>query len=256
MKSPITSELAPGSAHPVIRLDGVSVRYRRPSERIPSLKEYVIRWLKRQIKHQDFWALRRVSLSVAPREVFGLIGPNGAGKSTLLKTIARVLRPTEGRVRVRGRVVPLLELGAGFDSELTGRENIYLNGATLGMRLPDIRSCFDQIVDFAELWESIDAPVRTYSSGMVARLGFAVATVAHPDVLLVDEVLAVGDDLFRRKSSERIEGFRARGTAILLVSHNLETIRGMCDRAAWLSHGELKMVGTAADVAAQYEQRA
>jgi ABC-type polysaccharide/polyol phosphate transport system ATPase subunit len=205
LAGPALAPAAEPDGRPVIQLENVSVRYRVPRERIPSLKEFAIRWMRRQLAYHDYWVLKDVGLDVQPGEVFGLIGPNGAGKSTLLKVVARLLRPTTGRVRVRGRVAPLLELGAGFDSELTGRENVFLNGAILGYWQPDIAQRFDRIVDFAGVPEFVNAPLRTYSSGMVVRLAFAVVTDVQPEVLIVDEVLAVGDAEFKRKSVARIE---------------------------------------------------
>ncbi|HWQ84029.1 MAG TPA: ABC transporter ATP-binding protein, partial [Anaerolineales bacterium] len=233
---------------PVIELSSVSVRYRVPQERIPSLKEYAIRWLKGQINYQEFWALRSIDLDIQPGEVFGIIGPNGAGKSTLLKVVSRVLRPTQGNLRVRGRISPLLELGAGFDPELTGRENVYLNGAILGYSKAEIAECFEEIVEFAGLPEFIDAPVRTYSSGMYARLGFSVATMKRPEILIVDEILGVGDAEFQTKSYERIQRFQGEGTTILLVSHSMERVKEICARAIWLDHGEIIARGSADQV--------
>jgi lipopolysaccharide transport system ATP-binding protein len=240
------------STQPVIELDHIAVRYRVPQERIPSLKEYAIRWLKRQMRYQHFWALDDVSVSIQPGEVFGIIGPNGAGKSTLLKVVARVLRPTRGRVRIRGRVAPLLELGAGFNHELTGRENILLNGTILGFPKKDIESRFDRIVEFSGLGDFIDAPLRTYSSGMIARLGFAVATDVRPGILIVDEILGVGDAAFQKKSFERILEFQAQGTTILLVSHALERVSEMCSRAIWLENGKVVFEGSAKSAVNQY----
>jgi ABC-2 type transport system ATP-binding protein/lipopolysaccharide transport system ATP-binding protein len=250
----ITGTTFPDPAVETIRLENVSVRYRVPRERIGTFKEYLIRWMQGKVKHNTFWALKDVSLSVYKGEVFGLIGPNGAGKSTLLKLIARVLRPTEGRVIVRGRVAPLLEVGAGFHPELTGRENILLNGAILGFTRQEMGDKFKSIVDFAELWDFIDAPLRTYSSGMWARLGFAVATDVNPDVLIVDEILSVGDEAFQRKSMARVQSFREQGTSILLVSHNMGTIESICQRAAWLDHGQLKATGPAPEVVRAYRE--
>lgn len=237
---------------PVIQLMDVGVRYRMPSEKIPTLKEYVIRTLRGQITHQTFWALQNINVEVYPGEVFGIIGPNGAGKSTLLKVVARVLRPTKGRVRVRGKVAPLLELGAGFDFELTGRENIFLNGAILGFSKRDMEKRFDRIVEFAGLKDFIDAPLRTYSSGMVARLGFAVATDARPEILIVDEILSVGDTEFQTKSFERIQSFQAQGTTILLVTHDVNRVETMCQRAIFLSHGQVVAEGNATHVVDRY----
>ena len=238
---------------PAVKLEGVSVRYRVPHERIPSLKEFAIRWLRRRLRYEDFWALHGVDLEVARGEVFGILGSNGAGKSTLLKVVARVLRPTSGRARVLGRVAPLLELGAGFDFELSGRENILLNGTILGFSKANIAARLNGIVDFAELREFIDAPLRTYSSGMVARLGFAVATDVEPEILLVDEILAVGDAAFQKKSAERIRTFRERGATILLVSHDSAALRAMCSRVMWLKKGEIAAVGPADEVLAKYQ---
>ena len=251
MTSDITITTSPDG---VISLESVSVRYRVPQERIGTFKEYMIRWIQRKVKLNSFWALNEVSFNVYKGEVFGLIGQNGAGKSTLLKVVARVLRPTKGRVWVKGRVSPLLELGAGFHPELSGRENVYLNGALLGFTQDEMDEKFDQIVNFAELWDFIDAPLRTYSSGMWARLGFSVATATEPDILIVDEVLSVGDEAFQRKSSDRIHSFREQGVTILVVSHNMGMIQSMCQRAAWLNHGQLQVIGDVDDAIQAYKQ--
>ncbi len=237
---------------PVLQLENVSVSYRMPQERISSFKEYAIRWLKGQIKYQEFLALSNVSLEVEQGEVFGIIGPNGAGKSTLLKVVARVLRPTQGAVRIRGHLAPLLELGAGFDPELTGRENVYLNSAILGFSKRNIDRRIDRIVEFAGLSEFIDAPLRTYSTGMVARLGFSVATDSRPDILIVDEILSVGDAEFQTRSFERIQSFQAEGTTIFLVSHSLDRVQDMCSRAMWLDHGKVVATGSAGAIVNQY----
>jgi ABC-type polysaccharide/polyol phosphate transport system ATPase subunit len=239
--APLTTETLTGE--PVIILDDVTVRYRVPRERIRTFKEFAIRRLQGRLQFQDLLALDHVSLEVRKGEVFGLIGPNGAGKTTLLRLVARVMRPTSGRVWVKGRVAPLLAMGAGFHPELTGRENVFLNGALLGYTRRQIEEHFEWIVDFAEMWDFIDAPLRTYSSGMVARLGFAVATAIMPDILIVDEVLSVGDIAFQEKSAARIREFREAGATILLVSHSMEAIAKMCDRVAWLDHGRVIGVG-------------
>jgi len=244
----------PGVNRTVICLEKVSVRFRVPHEQITSFKEYAIRFLKRNVKYQEFWALRDVSLNISGGEVFGIIGFNGAGKSTLLKVISRVLRPASGRVWVQGRVAPLLELGAGFHPELTGRENVFLNGTLLGFTRAEIRSLFREIVEFAEMSDFIDAPLRTYSTGMVLRLGFAVATAIQPDIFIIDEVLAVGDEVFQEKCLERLNRFRHAGTTILMVSHSTALVRGMCDRAAWLDHGTVKACGEVNETIAQYQQ--
>ncbi|PKO14177.1 MAG: teichoic acid ABC transporter ATP-binding protein [Chloroflexi bacterium HGW-Chloroflexi-10] len=226
-----------------ILLDKVSVEYRIPSERIGTLKEYVIRLAQGRVSHRKFFALNNISLKIESGEVFGLIGHNGAGKSTMLKLIARVLTPTHGRIEVLGKVSPLLELGAGFHPELSGRENVFLNGALLGYSHKEMNEKLGSIIEFSGIPDFIDAPMRTYSSGMWARLGFAVATVTRPDVLLVDEVLAVGDEAFQQKCFERIDRFQNEGTTIILVTHSMETIMAMCHQVAWIDHGNLKFVG-------------
>jgi ABC-2 type transport system ATP-binding protein/lipopolysaccharide transport system ATP-binding protein len=227
----------------VIRLEKVSVQYRVPEERIGTFKEYSIRLLQRRIHFNKFWALEDIDLSVCRGEVFGLIGRNGAGKSTLLKVISRILRPTRGRTVLYGKVAPLIELGAGFHPELTGKENVFLNGALLGYSRREMEACFDQIVDFAELHQFIDAPIRTYSSGMYARLGFAVATAHIPDILLVDEILSVGDEAFQNKCLDRIAEFRQEGSTIIYVSHSMAQVAKMCQRVGWLDHGRMQMIG-------------
>ena len=237
---------------PVIQLTDVSVSYKVPRERIGTFKEYLIRRIQRKLEYHTFWALKGVSLEIRPGEVFGLIGANGAGKSTLLKIVARVLRPTTGRVIVRGDVAPLLELGAGFHPELTGRENIFLYGALLGFNRQQMEESFDAIIEFAELRPFIDAPLRTYSSGMTARLGFSVATAHKPAILIVDEILSVGDEAFQQKSAARIGEFRDAGTTILLVSHNINAMRSLCGRGAWLDHGRLRFIGLPDDVIDRY----
>jgi ABC-2 type transport system ATP-binding protein/lipopolysaccharide transport system ATP-binding protein len=238
----------------VVKLENVGVRYRIVSERVATFKEYMIRRFQGKIALGDFWALRGVDLDIGKGEMLGLIGPNGAGKSTLLKLVARVMRPTKGRVWVKGVVAPLLEFGAGFHPDLTGRENIFLNGALLGFTNDEMQEKFDRIVDFAELWDFIDVPVRNYSSGMAARLGFAVATDIDPDILILDEVLSVGDESFQHKSLAKMEEFRDHGATIILVSHNMDTISDMCHRAVWLDHGQINMVGETKDVVSAYQE--
>jgi ABC-type polysaccharide/polyol phosphate transport system ATPase subunit len=245
----------PSLSSPVaIRLENISVSYRTPNENYSTLKEYAIRFLQGRVEHNVFWALRDVSMNVHQGEVFGLIGRNGAGKSTLLKVVARVLRPTGGRVVVTGLVAPLLEIGAGFHFDLTGRENVYLNASLLGYSRQEINRSIDDMIEFAELQEFIDVPLRTYSSGMVARLGFAVATHIRPDVLIVDEILGVGDEVFQNKCVARIMGYSQQGTTIFLVSHSSALIQTTCTRAAWLSHGRLVAVGEPAEIVSQYHQ--
>jgi len=239
---------------PIVVLEDVSVQYRVPKERIGTFKEYAIRALQRRLQFMKFLALKDVSLTIFRGEVFGIIGNNGAGKSTMLKVISRVLRPTKGRVALYGKIAPLLELGAGFHPELSGRENVYLNGALLGYNQAEMDAVFENIVDFAELREFIDAPVRTYSSGMYARLGFAVATARVPEILIVDEILSVGDESFQKKSNDLMQNFQKQGTTVLIVSHNLNKIQDMCQRVAWLNRGELKMVGDPAEVVQAYRE--
>ncbi|HLE13323.1 MAG TPA: ABC transporter ATP-binding protein [Anaerolineales bacterium] len=244
----------PEDQESAIILDNIGVRYRVSPERIFTFKEYMIRRVQGKVRIQDFWALKDFTLNIRRGEVFGIIGPNGAGKSTLLKIIARVLKPTTGRVIVKGRVAPLLEFGAAFHPDLTGRENIFLNGALLGFSHQEMVEKFEGIVDFAELWDFIDAPMRTYSSGMWARLGFAVATDVEPDILIIDEILSVGDEAFQRKSFARIRAFYERGATILLVSHTMDTIRAMCHQAVWLDHGVMKAVGEVENVIMAYRK--
>jgi ABC-2 type transport system ATP-binding protein len=235
-----------------IFLSGVSVRYRLPNERLATLKEYVIRWVQGKVRYHSFLALDDISLAVKKGEIFGILGRNGAGKSTLLKVVARVLIPTLGRVWVNGMVSPLLELGAGFHPELTGMENIYLNATLLGHNQKAIKQKIPEIIDFAEIGEFIEAPLRTYSSGMVARLGFSVATAWLPDILILDEVLSVGDASFAWKCTERMRSYRESGATVLLVSHSVDMVRSLCQRALLLEHGHILEMGPADEVCEKY----
>ncbi len=236
----------------VVSLEDISVVYRLPRERLSGIKEFTIRWLQRRITYDEFWALKSVSFQVTKGEIFGVIGPNGAGKSTLLKVMAKVLTPQAGRVIIRGKLAPLLELGGGFHPELTGRENIYLNSALLGRTRSETTALIDQITAFAEVGDFIDAPLRTYSTGMAARLGFSVATCERPDILLIDEVLSVGDVLFQEKCLDLMLKYKALGTTIIVVSHDLGTIQRFCDRTLWLSGGQIKLMGAPQEVAREY----
>ena len=238
----------------VIHLENISVRYRLPGERIQTFKEYAIRFIQRRIQFKEFHALRGVSLDINKGDLFGIIGQNGAGKSTLLKVISRVLIPKDGRVLIKGKVSPLLELSAGFHPELTGRENIYINGTLLGHSRSEIEEHIDEVIEFAELGAFIDAPLRTYSSGMVARLGFAASTTWKPEILILDEVLSVGDEAFQRKCKTRMERFRTEGTTTIFVSHSMETVIALCNRVAWLDHGTVQAVGTPNEVIEAYRQ--
>jgi len=235
---------------PVVRAEGVSKRFRLYHERNQSLKATVMR--RGRATFEDFWALRDVSFDVRPGTTFALVGQNGSGKSTMLKCLAKILRPDEGSVSVDGKVSALLELGAGFHPELSGRENVYLNGAILGLTKREIDRKFDDIVGFAGLDRFIDSPVKNYSSGMYVRLGFSVAINVDPDVLLIDEVLAVGDEEFQRKCLERVSDLRSAGKTIVVVTHSLTTVRSLCDEAIWIEEGEVREAGRADAVADAY----
>lgn len=236
-----------------IEVKEVSMRYLMAYDRVNSMKEYLVQKLKGNLKYEEFWALKDVSFSVEFGEVIGIIGHNGAGKSTLLKVISGIMKPSFGSVSVAGRVVPMLELGSGFDFDLTGRENIFLNGAILGYSEEYLKSKYDEIVTFSELGRFIDIPLRNYSSGMMMRLAFSIATVVEPEVLIVDEILAVGDADFQEKSKKRMFELMSGGTTVLFVSHSLDQIREMCDRVLWLEHGMVKMIGESQDVCDAYE---
>jgi ABC-2 type transport system ATP-binding protein len=235
-------------------LQGVSVNYRLPTERVATLKEYIIRLIQGKVRYHSFMALNGVDLVIKKGETYGILGRNGAGKSTLLKVISRVLIPTRGRVWINGMVSPLLELGAGFHPELTGMENILVNGTLLGHNRKEIKAKVPDILEFAEIGDFIEAPLRTYSSGMVARLGFSVATAWLPEILILDEVLSVGDAAFAQKCTERLRTFRESGATVLLVSHSIETIRSLCKRAFLLEHGKVLEVGPAGDICDHYNQ--
>ena len=237
-----------------VEVDGVWKNFRLYHERNQSLKASILRG--RRARYQEFWALKGVSFEVPAGSTFGVIGSNGSGKSTLLKCLAGILVPDKGRVSHVGRLSALLELGAGFHPELSGRENVFLNGAILGLSKKEIEVRFDDIVDFAGLEQFIDTPVKNYSSGMFVRLGFAVAAHVEPDVLLIDEVLSVGDESFQRKSAERIDQFRRDGRTIVFVSHGLGQVQQLCRTVAWIDKGELKQVGPSADVIAAYTGQA
>ncbi len=236
----------------MIDVDNVTVRFNMASEKVDNLKEYFVKMLKHQLMFQEFLALKDVSLKIRPGEAWGLVGTNGAGKSTMLKLISGILTPHKGSVQVNGTIAPLIELGAGFDMELTARENIYLNGTLLGHSRRFMDEHFDEIVDFAELWDFLDVPIKNYSSGMQARIGFSIATMVRPDILIVDEVLSVGDFKFREKCNARMEEMLSSGTTLLLVSHSMEDILKLCDHAAWLDKGVLKMSGEVQAVTEAY----
>jgi ABC-2 type transport system ATP-binding protein/lipopolysaccharide transport system ATP-binding protein len=232
--------------------DDVSVSYRVPKEKLSGIKEFAIRWIQRRLQYDQFWALQEINFQVERGEVFGVIGRNGAGKSTLLKIIARILQPTRGRMISRGRIAPFLELGAGFHPELTGRENIFLNGALLGFSRKEITTHLAEMINFAGIGDFIDAPLRTYSTGMIARLGFSVATTIRPDILLIDEVLSVGDASFQEKCIERMNFFRDKGTTIVFVTHDMNVVKSFCERAIWIDYGKLQAIGEARMVVQEY----
>lgn len=237
----------------IIEVKDVSMRFRMANDNIRSIKEYIVQMLKKQIEYKEFEALKHVSFDVKRGEVVGLIGRNGAGKSTMLKVISGILKPSDGSVCVHGNVAPMLELGSGFDFDMTGRENIFLNGAILGYSEAFLKSKYDEIVEFSEIGQFIDMPLRNYSSGMVARLAFSIATVVVPEVLIVDEVLSVGDAAFQEKSLARMMELMHGGTTVLFVSHSLPQIRNLCSRVVWLEHGQVRMFGETQAVCDEYE---
>lgn len=237
----------------MIEVEDVSMCFRMTSEKIFSAKEYLIKLAKLQVTYKEFWALENITFNVRKGEIFGILGLNGAGKSTLLKIISGVMKPTSGEVRVRGTMAPLIELGAGFDPELSAKENIFLNGAVLGIGKREMKLLFDQIVDFSELQEFIDVPVKNFSSGMYARLGFAVATAVKPDILIVDEILSVGDYKFKKKCEEKINEMIETGTTILMVSHDIEQMIEMCSHGILLNRGKIVESGTIESVAYYYK---
>lgn len=236
----------------IIEANSISMGFDMDMNRVSSLKEWVVTWLKGKRDVQTFWALNDVTFDVYKGEVLGVIGRNGSGKSTLLKIIAGLFRPTKGSVSVKGRIVPMLELGSGFDPELTGRENVFLNGAILGYAESFLKERFDDILEFSELGNFIDMPLKTYSSGMMMRLAFSIATIVEPEILIVDEILAVGDEAFQRKSRAKMMELMGGGTTVLFVSHSLDQIRQMCNRAIWLDHGTIIMQGEVNEVCDAY----
>lgn len=238
----------------VIQVRNVSMHFNLMTERVDSIKEYLLKLIKGKLLYNDFIALHDVSFDIYKGDILGLIGLNGAGKSTLLKILAGVLKPTSGTVLVKGRIAPLIEVGAGFDPELTARENIFLNGAILGYSRQFLESKFDEILDFAELRDFVDVPVKNFSSGMYARLGFAIATMVEPDILIVDEVLSVGDFRFQEKCEKRIREMIGHGVTIILVSHDSKLIKEMCSRVIWLEHGAIRKMGSTESICDEYEK--
>ena len=236
----------------MIEVNDVTMRFRMNNDKIMSLKEFVTTAIRGKLNYNEFTALNNVSFTVKKGETIGLIGRNGAGKSTLLKVISGILKPTSGSVTVRGNIVPMLELGSGFDFDLTGRENIFLNGAILGYDEDFLKEKYDEILEFSELGKFIEAPIRNYSSGMLARLAFSVAAIVKPEILIVDEILSVGDTAFQEKSRNRMLELMGGGTTVLFVSHSIEQIKEMCRRVVWLEQGQIKMIGVADEVCDAY----
>lgn len=238
---------------PIVSVKNISLKFKMEQNRANSLKEFCVRWLKRDLKSEDFWALTDVSFDVEKGDVIGIIGHNGAGKSTLLKVISGIMKPTKGTIEAHGNIVPMLELGSGFDMELSGRENVYLNGAILGYSEEFLNEKYDEIAAFSELGNFIEAPLRTYSSGMLARLAFSVACIVEPEILIVDEILSVGDADFQEKSRARMMELMTGGTTVFFVSHSLEQIREMCNKVVWLEHGKIQAIGKTEYICNMYE---
>lgn len=236
----------------IIDVDNVSIMLNLGKEKIDNLKEYFVKLIQGKLLFDEFWALKNVSFSINKGDSLGVLGLNGAGKSTLLKIIAGVMKPTIGTVKVKGVIAPLIELGAGFDMELSARENVFLNGSILGNSRKFMQDHFNEIIDFAELWEFVDVPMKNYSSGMVARLGFSIATLVEPDILIADEILSVGDYKFREKCEERMNNIMKKGTSIILVSHDINQIKSICNKAIWLEKGGVHMFGDSSDVSEKY----
>ncbi|MBP1965205.1 ABC transporter ATP-binding protein [Paenibacillus aceris] len=236
----------------IVEINDVSMLFNLSREKVDNIKEYFVRYLKGKLRFEEFWALNNVSFNIKKGESMGIVGLNGSGKSTLLKIIAGVLKPTTGQVSVYGSVAPLIELGAGFDIELTAKENIFLNGAILGYSRAEMKEKFEEILDFAELQEFVDVPIKNFSSGMVARLGFSIATTSKPDILIADEILGVGDYKFKKKCEKRMEEVIENGATVILVSHSIDEVKDICTQVAWLSKGQLIKVGPAEAVCDEY----
>lgn len=238
----------------IIHVKNVTMKFNLMEEKVDTLKEYVVKFLKGKLFYNEFVALNNISFDVKRGDILGIVGLNGAGKSTILKILAGVLQPTQGKVEVYGSVAPLIEVGAGFDPDLTARENIFLNGALLGYRRDFLEKHIDEIIDFAEVRQFINVPIKNFSSGMYARLGFSIATIVNPDILIVDEVLSVGDFHFQEKCEKRINDMIKNGATIIIVSHDIDMIRRMCNRVLWLDHGIKKMIGETRCVCEKYKE--
>lgn len=236
----------------MVDVKNVTIRFNLANQKVDNLKEYMIKLVKKELMFQEFLALKDVSFQVKSGEAWGIVGTNGSGKSTLLKAISGILKPYKGTITINGSIAPLIELGAGFDGNMTARENIFLNGCVLGHSEKYMKEHFDEIVDFAELWDFLDSPIKNYSSGMKARLGFSVATMVRPEILIVDEILSVGDYKFRKKCEKRMDEMLGNGTTLLYVSHSIDDIRTMCDHALWLDKGVAVKQGDMAEVCDAY----
>lgn len=239
----------------MVKIENLSIRFNLAKERVDSLKEYFIKFAKGSLEFEEFWALKDVSLEIKKGDVYGLVGLNGSGKSTLLKVVAGVLKPTKGICLVSGSIAPLIELGAGFDMDLTARENIFLNGAVLGFSKKHMLEKFDDIVSFSELHEFLDVPLKNYSSGMVARIAFAIATSTKPDILIADEILSVGDYAFQEKCEKRMRELMSGGTTVILVSHSIDQVKRLCNKATWIEKGVALMSGDVLEVCNAYSER-
>ena len=238
----------------VVDVDDVTIRFNKSTEKIDNLKEYFIKLVRRELMFQEFLAVKNCSFKIREGESWALVGSNGSGKSTMLKAISGIIEPYKGSITVNGTLAPLIELGAGFDPNMTARENIFLNGCVLGHSKKYMEEHFDEIVDFAEIGDFLDSPIKNFSSGMSARLGFSIATMVQPEILIVDEVLAVGDIKFRQKCEERMREVLSGGTTLIFVSHNMEEVRRLCDHAVWLNKGDVMMIGEVNEVCDKYAE--
>lgn len=244
-----------GKEDVAVNVEHVTVRFNLANQKVDNLKEYFVKLVKKELMFQEFIAVNDVSFQVKRGEAWGLVGTNGSGKSTILKAISGIIKPYQGKITVNGSIAPLIELGAGLDGNLTARENIFLNGCLLGHSEKYMKEHFEEIVDFAELWQFLDSPVKNYSSGMRARLGFAIATMVEPDILIVDEVLAVGDHKFRKKCHERMNQMLSKGTTLLFVSHSMDDVLKLCDYAIWMDQGKAVAIGEAKKICKEYMER-
>lgn len=237
-----------------IKVENVSMKFNLGSEKVTSLKEYFIKMVNRSYRIDEFYAVKDISFNIKKGDSFAILGSNGSGKSTMLKIISGIYKPTNGKITVEGSIAPMIELGAGFDEELTARENVFLNGAVLGYSKKFMEKNFDNIIDFAEIWDFVDVPIKNYSSGMKARLGFAVATLVKPDILIVDEILSVGDANFRKKCEQKMFEMKENGVTLVLVSHSMEQVLKVCNNAIWINKGQLMCIGSVNEVCEEYKK--